>query len=1004
MKTLVAGSQLGCACEPPGTTDCGPTSNGQGCLPVTCPNSGETCLPHCIKVAATGQQTVVDCQCMPDTHCHIAMGVALPFCQGSCPPGFTCITTSNFDPTDSSTTYCCDCQPDNTTCAPLPDGSACRQVQCPVAGEQCQPKCILIDNQGLIEVDSCECGSPTDCHAEIGTTGPVCVGNCPPGYTCVQRVVPTPNGTEYCCECVADPPACEPTSDGTACVPFQCPITGETCSPRCITWLPGTTQYTVIDCDCRGANDCHVVFTPGAAPSCQGNCPPGYNCVQNSVQNADGTISVCCDCVKETCDCLGDVNGDGLINGLDIAGFIRCFLGAPLPGDNCACADMDGNGLYTNNDINLFVQLLLTQPSQGSCAPTLCCPKADLSLNLGTGVDANGNLIPIGSNDDDWVVTVDASGGSVPRLATVVTPHPAWLTIPGTRWISANYYGPNGLYDYEFCFCLDDRYTNPTLTVQVRADDACQVFLNGNFIGNGASFGAATPATLTTNNPAFFHAGQNCVQVEVANIGGPPTGLNLAGTVTATDGRCCCPPADLAKSVDSGVYDNGGGLIPVGSNDDTWTVTLDASGGITPRPAEVINPHPAWAIIPGTQWIAAAQYGPNGLYIYQYCFCLDPRFKNATLTLDLLADDSATVWLNGTQVGATPSGWAFLNPPTHVFVTNQALFKPCENCIEITVTNSGGVVTGLDVTGQITAVDGLCCDDRQLSCCLHDGLCIDMAPGVEQCPLGGSPMLGPCQNSRACCLPDGSCQSLEPRCCERAGGHVMPVGSTCGGSLQACCITNAAGGTSCVNVDPLCCTSIYGGVPKGPGTVCLGDHNGNGIDDACEPPPPACGPDPTTGTCKQVQCPITGQQCLPTCVVIDPATQVVLQILSCDCIDPASCHIQLSPAPTTASCVGTCPPGYTCRSTVTNNADGTQTMCCQCVPTVTLCPLGTSLGSQLCQARQQVDCQTQPPLDTQCQPMIVIANGPGNGITVEHCACIVPGQRCGAIDITQVPG
>ncbi len=35
--------------------------------------------------------------------------------------------------------------------------------------------------------------------------------------------------------------------------------------------------------------------------------------------------------------------------------------------------------------------------------------------------------------------------------------------------------------------------------------------------------------------------------------------------------------------------------------------------------------------------------------------------------------------------------------------------------------------------------------------------------------------------------------------------------------------------------------------------------------------------------------------------------------------------------------------------------------------------------------------------------MIVITNGPGNGITVERCACIVPGQQCGPIDIQPAP-
>jgi len=53
----------------------------------------------------------------------------------------------------------------------------------------------------------------------------------------------------------------------------------------------------------------------------------------------------------------GDMNGDGLLNGLDIDGFIRAKLGgARMPGDNPACADY-GGGL--EQDITAFVADLL---------------------------------------------------------------------------------------------------------------------------------------------------------------------------------------------------------------------------------------------------------------------------------------------------------------------------------------------------------------------------------------------------------------------------------------------------------------------------------------------------------------------------------------------------------------------------------------------------------------------------------------------------------------------
>lgn len=820
------GTTFTCGCSPT-PPPCTPNSTGTGCNPTTCPNPGEACLPRCIKVTANGQQIVVDCECMPDTQCHIIPGPAgtlQPICVGTCPPGFVCERSASFDPTDGSTTYCCSCRPDNQHCEPLPDGSACQASICPTPNDTCKPKCIEIRNDGTIQVHKCNCDSPDACHAEMGPAGPICVGVCPPGYTCVQRIFPTANGIAYCCNCVPDPEFCEPTANGQACTQFICPpdatgVAGN-CRPKCVEYNPATGQYMIRKCDCVGDPSCYVDLSGPApnVPHCTGNCPPGTYCVENRIENPDGTVTICCDCRPITCDCPGDINGDGVLNGLDIAGFVRCWLGTSQPGDNCACADIDGDGIYTQVDFAQFIGRIMTK---AQCAPTPCCPKANLNLNLATGIDDNGNAIPVNTDDDNWVVTLDASGGIVPRPATVITPHPVWQTFPNSQWISANYFGPNGDYEYRFCFCLDDRFKNPLLNLRLRADDAGQVFLNGTFIGNAAAFTDPNPPVISVNNAALFHPGENCIVVRVQNIGGAPTGLNMIGSLTAQDGKCCCPPQRLIKDLKSGVYDVNGPFIPVGQDDDTWTVTCDATNGAVPRPAKVIQPHSAWAVIPGTRWISATTASTNGLYCYRYCFCLDPRFKNATLTMSLLADDAATVWLNGVQVGATPNGWAFLNPPTQIFVTNQSLFRPCENCIEIRVVNGGGVITGMDVSGTITADDGLCCDDRSLSCCVPGGDCVDLAPGTTQCPSGGQLIPGPCGNYAACCTANGQCQMMSRQCCILAGGIPSPAGTVCTtGAAQACCIGGPPGCNPCVMAEPACCVSVYNGTPQGPNSFC----------------------------------------------------------------------------------------------------------------------------------------------------------------------------------------
>lgn len=1011
---------------PPSDPLCAPLQSAQ--CQTTLP--GSTCRPTRVIYAPSpaGLIRAVNCQCFPDGQNPCGpVSVVGDFvrCPGFCPvppPGNECRVFANGAPTGQTqviftnypvgTEFTCDCQAiDPPPCEPDPNPAvlACRPVTCPAASppETCKARCILVDFQGLITVTDCDCSpdpQPGVAGCRVAPPDPVspdpyCVGDCPPGFTCFNTVTTTPNGTLYCCECRPDPPECVPNAAHTDCVPFQCPPDGTpvvpVCKPRCVRVI-GPGQVEVVDCDCRGPQECHVEAPAAAAPFCDGGCPPGQVCVRNEYIDNQGLLVVCCDCVTPDCRCLGDVDGNGVLNAQDIAGFVRCFLGVPLPTDNCACADMDENGSYTAVDINLFVMAILTK---SKCFDFPCCPQRDLDLDIPSGVDDGGNLIPVGQDDDELIVLVDASGGTVPRPATVVTPHPFWNTIPGTQWLSANYFGPNGDYQYEFCFCLDERARNPVFTIQIRADDAGQVLLNGNPLGAAAGFNAALPATLSTNNPAhFIFGGENCVTINVQNIGGAPTGVNYLANITAAKGACCCPPEDLDKSLNTGV-DDGGGLIGNGLDDDDWVVLVDASGGITPRPATIYtNIHPLWDTVPGTQWISANQNGPNGLYVYQYCFCLDPRFTNPVLTLDVLADDRADLFLNGNPIGSTPNGWAFQNPPTHIVVTNPDFFRPCDNCIEVHVHNTGGPPTGLNIGGSIVAEDGLCCDDRPKACCLPDGNCIDLAPGVDECPGGGTLIDGPCGNYRPCCLPNGTCADMAVRCCELAGGTVMPPGQTCFGQVFACCVDTPTG-NGCILVDPLCCTEIYNGIPNLAFTHCA-DNNGNAIPDACDPPPDLCEVDPLTGRCRQSHCPNPNHVCQPKCVRVDPATGQVLTIEVCECMPTAKCHAELTPPPVVANCIGQCPAPQVCQRTITPNADGTETHCCVCVdPPPTVCPLSSALGSQMCAQRQQADCQLTGVPNQTCHPRTIITQGAGNGIFVEQCDCVSTNEPCGPINV-----
>ena len=59
--------------------------------------------------------------------------------------------------------------------------------------------------------------------------------------------------------------------------------------------------------------------------------------------------------IGSVCPLPGDMNGDGLRNGRDIQGFVKCLTGT----GSCFCGDTDASGAVNTADIATFVSLLL---------------------------------------------------------------------------------------------------------------------------------------------------------------------------------------------------------------------------------------------------------------------------------------------------------------------------------------------------------------------------------------------------------------------------------------------------------------------------------------------------------------------------------------------------------------------------------------------------------------------------------------------------------------------
>lgn len=144
--------------------------------------------------------------------------------------------------------------------------------------------------------------------------------------------------------------------------------------------------------------------------------------------------------------------------------------------------------------------------------------------------------------------------------------------------------------------------------------------------------------------------------------------------------------------------------------------------------------------------------------------------------------------------------------------------------------------------------EGINCTGVQQVCCMPDGSC--RVIGVACCAvLGGSPSptgasecLGDqngnnkddaCEMPQGCCLEDGTCVMALPTNCLAQQGTSLGEGTSCAGVNRTCCLSDG----SCIVVDPACCGAFGGAASPTGSSTCLGDHNGNGLDDACDFPP-----------------------------------------------------------------------------------------------------------------------------------------------------------------------
>jgi len=375
-----------CDCVP---TDCGPTADGLDCLPVDCPDANDECLPACAHYDFdTGETTVLDCDCRGRDECHVEIAG-----ETGGPRGDPCVVVDNGSGTVTLPPDGCEylspdevhmiiegLPPDTTIeLAPIHKDFICYEQQF----------CTLPIPPGDCEVPGGSLGGHGDCFdsiLQLQMTGTGALLGFARNVS-VQAFCEVHTGPRNPGDPVQDFPTDmfrlqgeifgDPDFDLlriTAGTNFGLPSPGQTTLTRL--GPPGSSF--AVDSFFDITYQIEFVGAPGSVlegfsgtttgtlrmetgfpqvPSCVGGCPEGGQCIETVISNPDGTIEVCCDCI---CECPGDMNGDGQIDGLDIQGFVDCFLGVNTnPTVYCKCGDINGDGLQDFEDQDLFIELLL---------------------------------------------------------------------------------------------------------------------------------------------------------------------------------------------------------------------------------------------------------------------------------------------------------------------------------------------------------------------------------------------------------------------------------------------------------------------------------------------------------------------------------------------------------------------------------------------------------------------------------------------------------------------
>jgi hypothetical protein len=179
---------------------------------------------------------------------------------------------------------------------------------------------------------------------------------------------------------------------------------------------------------------------------------------------------------------------------------------------------------------------------------------------------------------------------------------------------------------------------------------------------------------------------------------------------------CTTEPVDLASGSPDTIHisTGGGSGAPVGGCDPAITFVVQ-NVTTDPQPAVIANPNGTYGSLPDASWIGvtddqgSGNFASNHTTNYDTTFELPSGYTDPSLSITLLADNAATVLLNGNQVGqqtqaADPSNFQ----SSSTFSTPEgSFFNEGTNTLEVQVADFTGP-NGLDYSADVSFCSSEC--------------------------------------------------------------------------------------------------------------------------------------------------------------------------------------------------------------------------------------------------------------------------------------------------------